>query len=94
MKTKGFTKCIDALGRFTLPSEIRKELDIKTGDYFDISVEQGSIIITPCDADSGEKIYKGILEKLDNKLKRSKNKQAEDLRAFIIENKEKFTDVK
>ena len=34
-------KRIDNLGRIVIPKEIRQKLEIKTGDAFDISVEDG-----------------------------------------------------
>lgn len=38
-------KRIDSLGRIIIPKEIRQKLEIKTGDAFDISVEDNKIVI-------------------------------------------------
>lgn len=38
---------INSRGTLTLPSNIRKELELKDGDHFDIEVKLGKIIITP-----------------------------------------------
>lgn len=38
---------INSRGTLTLPSEIRKELDIKESDFFDIKILNGEIVITP-----------------------------------------------
>ena len=40
-------KRIDNLGRIVIPKEIRQKLEIKTGDAFDISVEDGLIVLEP-----------------------------------------------
>ena len=38
---------INSRGTLTLPSNIRKELNIKDGDYFQIDINAGKIVITP-----------------------------------------------
>ncbi|MFN8670655.1 MAG: AbrB/MazE/SpoVT family DNA-binding domain-containing protein [Candidatus Sericytochromatia bacterium] len=37
---------VDSRGTLTLPSQIRKELEIKEGDHFNIEIKLGKIIIT------------------------------------------------
>ena len=34
-------------GTLTLPSNIRKKLDLKDGDHFEITISKGKIVITP-----------------------------------------------
>ena len=41
----GITRKIDELGRIVLPKEIRKTLNINTGDDFQISIENEKIIL-------------------------------------------------
>lgn len=38
---------LSSRGTLTLPSDIRKKLDLKDGDYFDLRVSKGKIVITP-----------------------------------------------
>lgn len=38
---------VNSRGTLTLPSDVRKKLNIKEGDYFDIAISSGKIIITP-----------------------------------------------
>lgn len=38
---------ISSRGTLTLPAEIRKKLDVKENDFFDVKIENGEIIITP-----------------------------------------------
>lgn len=45
MITTGITRKIDELGRIVLPKEIRKTLNINTGDDFQISIENEKIIL-------------------------------------------------
>ena len=45
MITTGITRKIDELGRIVLPKEIRKTLNINTGDDFQISIENERIIL-------------------------------------------------
>ena len=45
MITTGITRKIDELGRIVLPKEIRKTLNINTGDDFQISIENENIIL-------------------------------------------------
>ena len=47
MKATGVVRRIDDLGRVVIPKEIARELGIEIGDYFDLKVENGIIIITP-----------------------------------------------
>ncbi len=45
MKSTGIFRRIDALGRFVLPKELRKSLDINENDYMQIFTEGNSIIL-------------------------------------------------
>lgn len=38
---------INSRGTLTLPSDVRKKLNIKGGDHFQIDIKSGQIIITP-----------------------------------------------
>lgn len=38
---------VGSRGTLTLPSNIRKKLDIRDGDYFELSISKGKIVITP-----------------------------------------------
>ena len=45
MITSGITRKIDELGRIVLPKEIRKCLNINTGDDFQITIENNKIVL-------------------------------------------------
>lgn len=45
MRTTGIVRKIDELGRIVLPKELRKNLNIHTGDDFQILVEEEKIIL-------------------------------------------------
>ena len=45
MKSTGIVRKIDALGRIVLPIELRKRMDIATGDDIEIFVEGNTIIL-------------------------------------------------
>lgn len=45
MKSTGIVRKIDGLGRIVLPIELRKHMDIATGDDIEIFVEGGSVIL-------------------------------------------------
>ncbi len=45
MKSTGVTRQIDELGRFVLPVEIRRALNINLKDYLEIHVENDSIVL-------------------------------------------------
>lgn len=45
MKSTGITRQVDELGRFVLPIEIRRALDIKEKDALEIYTEEGRIIL-------------------------------------------------
>lgn len=79
MKSTGITRQVDELGRFVLPKEIRKSLDINTKDSLEIYTDEGRIILqkylpacTFCgEADNivlfGDKrICRGCIERLKN----------------------------
>ncbi len=46
MKTSGMTRPVDSLGRIVIPMEIRENLDIKTKDLIDITVQGDKIILS------------------------------------------------
>lgn len=45
MKRTGMGRRLDELGRIVIPMEIRKSLNISSGDLLDISVENGAVIL-------------------------------------------------
>ena len=45
MKSTGMTRQVDDLGRFVLPIEIRRALDIKEKDTLEIFTDEGRIIL-------------------------------------------------
>ena len=45
MKSAGIVRTIDELGRIVIPMEIRKRLDIQSGDGIEISVNGSSITL-------------------------------------------------
>ncbi len=45
MKSTGIFRRIDTLGRFVLPKELRKSLDINQNDYLQIFLEGDTIIL-------------------------------------------------
>ena len=45
MKSTGITRQLDSLGRFVLPIEIRRVLDIKEKDALEIFTDNGRVIL-------------------------------------------------
>lgn len=45
MRSTGIFRRIDSLGRFVLPKELRKSLDIQQNDYLQIFLDGDSIIL-------------------------------------------------
>ncbi len=45
MKSTGIFRRVDGLGRFVLPKELRKSLDINQNDYLHIFLEGDTIIL-------------------------------------------------
>lgn len=45
MKSTGITRQVDELGRFVLPIEIRRALDIKEKDSLEIFTDEGRVIL-------------------------------------------------
>ena len=45
MKSTGVTRQVDDLGRFVLPVEIRRALNIQLKDFLEIHVENDSIVL-------------------------------------------------
>ena len=45
MKSTGIVRKIDALGRIVLPIELRKHMEIATGDDIEIFVEGSTIVL-------------------------------------------------
>ena len=79
MKSTGVTRQIDELGRFVLPVEIRRALNINLKDYLEIHVENDSIVLRKfqpsclfCSSTEDNVLYQGkricraCLEKLKN----------------------------
>ncbi|MEZ5171816.1 MAG: AbrB/MazE/SpoVT family DNA-binding domain-containing protein [Acidimicrobiia bacterium] len=46
MKSIGMARKVDRLGRVVLPSELRKLFDIEEGDFLEIEVDEGRIVLT------------------------------------------------
>ena len=45
MKSTGITRPVDALGRVVIPMEIRENLNIKTKDLLEISLQGNQIVL-------------------------------------------------
>ncbi len=45
MKSTGITRKVDDLGRFVLPIEIRRSLDIKENDALEIFTDENQIVL-------------------------------------------------
>lgn len=45
MKSTGIFRRVDALGRFVLPKELRKSLDIQENDYLQIFLDGDGIVL-------------------------------------------------
>ncbi len=61
MKTGGFTRKVDELGRVVFPIEIRRKLKIEPGDQMRIYLEGGSIIMKK---DAAECVFCGSSKNL------------------------------
>ena len=79
MKSTGITRPVDALGRVVIPMEIRENLNIKTKDLLEISLQGNQIILKKhgescifCDSSEDlvifedKKVCKKCLAKLSN----------------------------
>lgn len=77
MKSTGITRPVDALGRVVIPMEIRENLNIKTKDLLEISLQGNQIVLKKygeacifCDSTEDlvifedKKVCKACLEKL------------------------------
>lgn len=56
MKDTGVVRKIDELGRFTLPMELRKKMNIDVGDPLEVFVDSENIVLkkfVPCDIFNG-----------------------------------------
>ena len=60
MKSTGIVRKIDGLGRIVLPIELRKYMDIHTGDDIEIFVEGGTIVLSKCCRVSGKEHLQGL----------------------------------
>lgn len=47
MPGKGMSRLLDNLGRVVIPMEIRRSFNLKEGDGFEVTVEDGRIILDP-----------------------------------------------
>ncbi len=45
MKDTGVVRKVDELGRFTLPMELRRKLNIEVGDPLEVFVDEDSIVL-------------------------------------------------
>lgn len=68
MKNTGILRHIDELGRFVLPIELRRSLDIEEKDLLEISVDEDRIILRKhqptcifCASEQGLSEYRGKL---------------------------------
>ena len=79
MKSTGITRPVDALGRVVIPMEIRENLNIKTKDLLEISLQGNQIVLKKhgescifCDSSEDlvifedKKVCKKCLAKLSN----------------------------
>ena len=55
----GIVRCIDSLGRFVIPKEMRRHLQISEGDLLEVSVEGGKIA-SICQTNELETTYVGV----------------------------------
>ncbi|MCZ7530021.1 MAG: AbrB/MazE/SpoVT family DNA-binding domain-containing protein [Acidimicrobiia bacterium] len=46
MKSIGMARKVDQLGRVVLPAELRRLFDIHEGDFLEIEVDEGRIVLT------------------------------------------------
>ncbi len=46
MKSIGMARKVDQLGRVVLPAELRRLFDINEGDFLEIEVDEGRIVLT------------------------------------------------
>ncbi|MEX0664960.1 MAG: AbrB/MazE/SpoVT family DNA-binding domain-containing protein [Gaiellaceae bacterium] len=46
MSTQDRTRRVDSLGRVVLPADLRRALGIREGDVLDVSVQDGSLVLT------------------------------------------------
>lgn len=63
MKNTGIIRKIDDLGRIVLPKELRKSLNINSGDDFEITIDNGKIILEKF---SRLESYEDIIKKFIN----------------------------
>ncbi len=63
MKNTGIIRKIDDLGRIVLPKELRKTLNINSGDDFEITIDNGKIILEKF---SKLESYEDIIKKFIN----------------------------
>jgi len=68
MKALGIVRKVDELGRFCLPKELRRGLDLKEGDGLEIYVDADTIILKKyepacifCQSMDGVTVFKGKL---------------------------------
>lgn len=47
MKIKGMIRPMDNLGRISIPKEYRQHVNVHPGSSFDMTIQGGSIILTP-----------------------------------------------
>ena len=48
MKDTGVIRKVDELGRFTLPMELRRKLNINVGDSLEVFVDNDNILLKKC----------------------------------------------
>ena len=68
----------------TIPNAIVSEMGLKIGDYFDISIENGKIVLTPVVMYPRE-----YIEKLERELKSKKTKTYSTVKSLLSSLEEK-----
>ena len=76
MKTTGFIRRIDDLGRIIIPKEIRKTLKIEEGDPIEIYTNNNTLILEKY-VPTGEEQVINTLEEIDVFLKNQENPPTE-----------------
>ncbi len=51
---------VTSKGQITLPKSLRKQLNIKEGDYLDVSIHSNNLLLKPVPSQDGTKIIKEL----------------------------------
>lgn len=60
------TKKLDQLGRFVVPKDLRRKLNIETGDDLDIQLDGNAIVVKKANSNPVDEL-KTVIEKQDDK---------------------------